>query len=95
MLTLYFAPGASSMAAHIALYEVGAPFDGRPLSLARRETRMPEYLALNPEGKVPTLLVDGRPLTDSKDTPPQGARHADLQSAARAANQPRNRLLTV
>jgi len=64
MLTLYFAPGSSSMAAHIALHEVGVPFERRPLSFARQENRTPDYLALNPEGKVPTLLVDGRPLTE-------------------------------
>lgn len=64
MLTLYFAPGSSSMAAHIALHEVGAPFDPKPLSFARKETRSPEFLALNPEGKVPTLLVEGRALTE-------------------------------
>lgn len=64
MLTLYFAPGASSMAPHIALHEIGAPFEARPVSLARKETRTPAYLALNPEGKVPTLLIDGRPLTE-------------------------------
>ena len=64
MLTLYFAPGASSMAAHIALHEVGAAFDARPLSFHRRENRSPAYLALNPEGKVPTLLVEDRPLTE-------------------------------
>ena len=64
MLTLYFAPGASSMAVHIALHEVGAAFDARPLSFQRRENRAPTYLALNPEGKVPTLLIDDRPLTE-------------------------------
>ncbi len=64
MLTLYFAPGSSSMAPHIALYEIGAPFDARPVSFHRRETHTPDFLALNPEGKVPVLLVDGRPLTE-------------------------------
>ena len=64
MLTLYFSPGSSSMAAHIALHEVGAAFEAKPLSLARKETRSPEFLALNREGKVPTLLVDGRALTE-------------------------------
>jgi len=64
MLTLYFAPGSSSMAAHIALHEVGVPFESRPLSFAKRETRSPAYLAINPEGKVPTLVIDGRPLTE-------------------------------
>jgi glutathione S-transferase len=64
MLTLYFAPGASSMAPHIALHEVGAPFESRPLSFHGKENRDPAFLAINPEGKVPTLLIDGRPLTE-------------------------------
>jgi glutathione S-transferase len=64
MLTLYFAPGASSMAVHIALHEIGTAFEGRPMSFRQKDMRAPEYRALNPEGKVPTLLVDGRPLTE-------------------------------
>ncbi len=64
MLTLYFSPGASSMAAHIALHEVGVPFESRALSLPKKQNRTPEYLALNPEAKVPTLVIDGRPLTE-------------------------------
>src|SRR5216683_8307302 len=64
MLTLYFAPGSSSMAVHIALHEIGAPFEGRPMSFKKNDMRSPEYLALNPEGKVPTLVIDGRPLTE-------------------------------
>ena len=63
MLTLFFAPGASSMAVHIALHEAGAAFEARPLSFRRREHRSPAYLALNPAGQVPTLLIDGWPLT--------------------------------
>ena len=64
MLTLYFSPGASSMAVHICLHEVGATFEPRPLSFTRKEHRAPDFLHLNPEGKVPTLLIDGRPLTE-------------------------------
>jgi glutathione S-transferase len=64
MLILYFAPGSSSMAVHIALHETGAPFEGRPLSFHRKENRSQSYLALNAEGKVPTLLIAGRPLTE-------------------------------
>ena len=64
MLTLYFTPGASSMAAHIAVQEVGVPFESRPLSLTKGEQHAPAYRALNPEGKVPTLVIDGRPLTE-------------------------------
>lgn len=64
MLTLYYTPGSSSMAAHIALYEVGLPFEAKLISLARKEQKSPAYLALNPEGKVPTLIVEGGPLTE-------------------------------
>jgi len=64
MLTLYFAPGASSFAPHIALHEIGVAFEGRPMSFKRNDMRSPEFLAINPEGKVPTLIVDGRPLTE-------------------------------
>ena len=64
MLTLYLAPGSSSMAVHIALHEVGVPFETKPMSFEGHDMRAPEYLALNPEGKVPTLLVDKRPLTE-------------------------------
>ena len=52
MLTYYFAPGSSSMAPHIALQEIGVPYEPRPLSFAQRGTHTPEYLALNPDGKV-------------------------------------------
>jgi glutathione S-transferase len=64
MLTLYFAPGSSSFAVHIALHEIGVAFEGRPMSFTKNDMRAPEYLALNPEGKVPTLLIDGRVLTE-------------------------------
>ena len=64
MLTLYFAPGSSSMAPHIALQELGVPFESRHLSFARNQHKDPAYLAINPEGKVPTLLIDGRPMTE-------------------------------
>lgn len=64
MLTFYFSPGSSSMAVHIALHETGAPFEARPLSLAGKDTRKPDFLAVNPVGKVPTLVIDGRPLTE-------------------------------
>jgi glutathione S-transferase len=64
MLTLYVAPGSSSFAVHIALHEIGVPFEGRPMSFEGNDMRSPTYLALNAEGKVPTLIIDGRPLTE-------------------------------
>jgi glutathione S-transferase len=64
MLTLYFSPGSSAMATHIALHEVGVPFERKLVSLAQNENRRPEYLAINPEGKVPSLVIDGHILTE-------------------------------
>lgn len=64
MLTLYFAPGSSSFAVHIALHEVGAQFESRSMSFKKKDMKSPDYLAINPEGKVPTLVIDNRPLTE-------------------------------
>ena len=64
MLTLYFAPGSSSMAVHIALQEVGADFEGRPMSFKKNDMQTPAFLAINPAGTVPALLIDGRVLTE-------------------------------
>jgi glutathione S-transferase len=52
------------MAVHIALHEIGVPFEARPMSFKNQDMRAPKFLALNPEGKVPVLVVDGRPLTE-------------------------------
>jgi glutathione S-transferase len=64
MLTLYFAPGASSMAVHIALHEIGVGFEAKPMSFKANDMQAPAFLKINPVGQVPTLLVDGRPLTE-------------------------------
>jgi glutathione S-transferase len=52
------------MAVHIALHEVGAEFEGRTIAFSRRDRDPPEFRSCNPEGKVPTLIVDGRALTE-------------------------------
>ena len=62
---LYFSPGACSLASHIALEELGQPYQLQKVSLADGENRKPEYLKLNPRGKVPTLTVDGKVLTEN------------------------------
>lgn len=64
MLTLYFSPGSSSMATHIALHEVNVPFETKLTSLHLDAHHAPDYVAINPEAKVPTLVIDGRPLTE-------------------------------
>lgn len=65
MLKLYFSPSTSSLATHIALIECGADYELLPRLLPKQETRTPEYLAINPEGKVPALVTEsGRVLTE-------------------------------
>ena len=64
-LKLYYAAGACSLAPHIVLEELGFPYSTQKLNLAEGEQRKPEYLKLNPAGRVPTLVVDGKPLTEN------------------------------
>ena len=52
------------MAVHIALHEVGATFEGRVIKFAHRDQDPPEFRTINPEAKVPTLVIDGQPLTE-------------------------------
>jgi glutathione S-transferase len=64
-IKLYYAPGACSFASHIALEETGLPYETQKLDLAAGDQRKPEYLALNPRGRVPTCVVDGRVITEN------------------------------
>ena len=64
-ITLYYGPGACSMASHIALEELGLAYDTVKLNLAEGDQRKPEYLKLNPRGAVPTLVVDGEVMTEN------------------------------
>ncbi|NML35036.1 glutathione S-transferase family protein [Paraburkholderia antibiotica] len=56
---LYYSPGAASMPVHWMLLEMGVPFDARLVDIDAGQQRDPEYLRLNPAGRVPTLVVDG------------------------------------
>ncbi len=62
MYTLYYAPGAASLAVHWMLIELDVSHRLRKMDLEAGEHRQPEYLKLNPNGYVPTLIVDGAPL---------------------------------
>jgi glutathione S-transferase len=64
-IKLYYAPGACSFASHIALEEAGLAYETQKLDLMAGDQRKPEYLALNPRGRVPTLVVDGHVLTEN------------------------------
>ncbi|MFQ5467113.1 MAG: glutathione S-transferase family protein, partial [Kiloniellaceae bacterium] len=65
MYTLYFSPGACSMASHILLEECGAVYDTKLVALARGEQRTEAYRKINPHGKVPALAVDGKVITEN------------------------------
>ncbi len=65
MLTLYFSPGACSLASHIGLEETGAPYEAKPILLAKGQQRTEEYQKINPRGKVPALSVDGKVLVEN------------------------------
>ena len=64
-MKLYYAPGACSLASHIALEESGLAYETQLIKTAEGEQRKPEYLAINPRGRVPTLVVDGHALTEN------------------------------
>ena len=65
MLTLYFCPGACSLASHIGLEEAGATYEVKPILLAKGQQRTDAYLKINPRGKVPALDVDGKILVEN------------------------------
>ena len=65
MLKLYFAPGACSTASHIGLEESGAKFDSQALAFAKNEQKTPEYLKINPRGRVPALVTDGGTIVEN------------------------------
>ncbi len=65
MYTLYYSPGTASMVVHLALLEIGAPYELRLVDFEAKAQRNPAYLQLNPRGVVPTLVIDGRPRSES------------------------------
>jgi glutathione S-transferase len=66
MLTLYYAPGACSMAAHIVLEESGETYEAKQVDLAKGEQRTEAYLKIHPLGRVPALRLDsGEPLAEN------------------------------
>jgi glutathione S-transferase len=79
---LYYAPRTCALASLIALEEVGARYQTVRMDLARNEQRTPEYLAVNPKGRVPSLVTPEGTLTE---TPAILAFLAQLHPGARFA----------
>jgi glutathione S-transferase len=65
MLKLYYSPGACSLVTHIALHEAGAEHEAHRIDFAAGEQRSPEYLAVNPHGRVPALVTDDGTITEN------------------------------
>lgn len=63
-LVLWGSTATTSTICHMVLAEAGATFETRFLSLREGEHKRPEYLAVNPKGEVPALVVDGAVLTE-------------------------------
>lgn len=63
--TLYYSPGAASMAVHWMLIELGVPFETRLVSIDSGANRSPEFLRVNPSGRLPALAIDGEVYTES------------------------------
>jgi glutathione S-transferase len=65
MFRLYYAPGTCALATHIALEEAGAPYEAVPVDFGAQAQRSPEYLAVNPKGRVPALVTENGTLTET------------------------------
>ena len=65
MLKLFFAANTCALASHIALEEAGAPYEAVRVDFRTNEQRKPEYLAINPKGRVPALATERGILTET------------------------------
>jgi len=65
MLKLYYGPGSCAQASHIALEEAGADYQAVRIDLAAGDQRKPEYLKINPKGRVPALVTERGILTET------------------------------
>jgi glutathione S-transferase len=65
MLTLYYAPGTCALASHIALEYTGAPYQATRLDFKQQQQRSPEYLRINPKGRVPALVTERGVITET------------------------------
>jgi glutathione S-transferase len=65
MLKLYYAPGTCALASHITLAEAGADYTTERIDFKTNQQNSPEYLAINPKGRVPSLVTDRGILTET------------------------------
>lgn len=91
MMTLYYAPGTASLVVHWLLIEMDLPHELRLVDFESKQQKSPEYLKLNPNGVVPTLVIDGEPVYEAAalvlhliDVHPESGLAPPLGSLARA-----------
>ncbi|MFQ6159085.1 glutathione S-transferase family protein [Sinorhizobium meliloti] len=65
MLKLFYTPGTCSLASHIALEEAGAGYEVHRVDFSKAEQTKPDYLTINPKGRVPALVTDRGILTET------------------------------
>ena len=65
MLKFYFSPNSCALASHIALEQAGAAYEAVKVDFSANEQRKPEYLKLNPKGRVPALVTERGILTET------------------------------
>lgn len=65
MLTFYYAPGTCALASHLALEHAGASYTAERIDFKAQQQRSPEYLRVNPKGRVPALATDRGVLTET------------------------------
>lgn len=65
MLKLYYSPGTCALASHIALEEAGANYEAVRLNFKTNDQRKPDYLAINPKGRVPSLVTERGALSET------------------------------
>lgn len=65
MLTLYYAPNSCALASHLALEHSGGAYQARKVDFSKQEQRSPDYLKINPKGRVPALITERGVLTET------------------------------
>lgn len=65
MLKLYYSPGSCALASHLALAEAGADYEAIRIDFGAGDQNKPDFLAINPKGRVPALITDQGILTET------------------------------
>ncbi len=99
MVTLYYSPGAASLVVHWFLLELGIEHELVKVDTDAGEQKQPVYLAINPQGMVPAIVIDGQVITEAAGicmhladrhagwAPPPGERAAYYQWMCFCTNQ--------